>query len=98
MFISNKVMSPLFRIIKKHVKQRMQRHSSHKIKGKQFVGLIDFERKKEFIAVSTTKDYWKKYLNLTMAVSYYFLFIDRVLELCGSGENVILIAEKENDL
>lgn len=94
MLISKKIMSPMFKTIGKFVGRQNPNLAPTRGKDKQFVELIDFDKKTEFISLRSRKDYLIKAFNFFMTVLYHFLFLDRLLELCGIGESVILITEK----
>lgn len=99
MFISKKLMTLMFRIIVKlkHEWQK-QKNSSNETKDGLPIGLIEFDKKDDFIPVRSRKDNFKKIFNFVIGVAYYPLIPDRILEIVGQGESVILMADKRTEL
>lgn len=100
MFISNKIITPMFRIIGKikHVEPQMQKHISNETKNSLPSGLIEFAKKDEFIPAHSTKENLIKLINFIIQISYHLLIPDRILEIFWKGESVILVAEKRTEL
>ena len=90
----------MFRIVRKirHVEPQIQKHISNKTKDSHPIGVIDFDKKDEFIPTHSSKDNLIKLINFVIQISYYLLIPDRILEIIGKGESVILIAEKRVEL
>ena len=97
MLIFYKVYDAVLRWIRRFSAMSIKGHVEVSMKNKSVVGLVDFDRKEDFArAVGSTRSLLKKAFNGIVLVMYYCLFVDRLLELCGKGESVILLAEKIN--
>jgi len=92
MFISLKILAPIRKGLAGLASGGRPQPPGDRVVGGR--GLLEFEEKSEFLPRRTRLDTVRRILNAGAVLAHWLLWADRILELAGKGESVILIAEK----